>query len=420
MKLKLFFSFAVISFFTFAQSATKKVLFIGNSYTAVNNLPQMLKDAALSVNDTVLFDGNTPGGYTFQGHSTNATSLAKIMIGGWDFVVLQEQSQMPSFPDQQVAAEVFPFARKLDSIVAQYNSCAETIFYMTWGRKNGDASNCDSWPPVCTYNGMDSLLNLRYQTMAQQNNAIVSPVGEVWKYVRANHPEIELYQTDESHPSVAGTYLAACTFYATIFRKDPTLITFYSTLSAIDAVKIQNAVKLKVYDSLINWNIGLYDLNADFNFQQVSDNEFSFTNNSSSPNSLSWDFGDGSTSTETNPNHQYNQPGVYDVVLTITNCGITDSVSKTITVSAVNVSENQSDLWKVYPNPVNQILQIENSESKATKFVIYNALGEMVSKGNLNLGKNEISTDQLIQGVYHIEFYDLDASLGRTKFVKMN
>jgi hypothetical protein len=77
----------------------------------------MLKDAALSVNDTVIFDGNTPGGYTFQGHSTNATSLSKIMMGDWDYVVLQEQSQMPSFPDQQVASEVFPYAQKLDSIV---------------------------------------------------------------------------------------------------------------------------------------------------------------------------------------------------------------------------------------------------------------------------------------------------------------
>lgn len=406
--------------FVLAQSNTKNILFLGNSYTSVNNLPQMLKDAALSVNDSVLFDVNAPGGHTFQGHSTNTTSLAKIMIGGWDYVVLQEQSQMPSFPDQQVATEVFPFARKLDSIVAQYNSCAETVFYMTWGRKNGDASNCASWPPVCTYNGMDSLLNMRYQTMAQQNNAIVSPVGEVWNYVRVNHPEIELYQTDESHPSVAGTYLAACTFYATIFRKDPTLISFYSTLSTVDAIKIQNAVKLKVYDSLMNWNVGLYDLNADFNFLQVSNNEFSFTNTSSSPNTLFWDFGDGNTSIETNPNHQYIQPGTYEVVLTITNCGKTDSIVKSIAVNAVNLSENQNAFWKVYPNPVNQILQLENNESKATKYVIYNALGEKILTGNLNFGKNEISTDKLLKGVYHIEFYDIAISLGRVKFIKMN
>jgi PKD repeat protein len=406
--------------FAVAQSNSKNVLFLGNSYTSVNNLPQMFKDAALSVNDTVVFDVNAPGGYTFQGHSTNATSLAKIMVGGWDFVVLQEQSQMPSFPDQQVATEVFPFARKLDSIVALNNSCAETVFYMTWGRKNGDASNCASWPPVCTYNGMDSLLNLRYQTMAQQNNAIVSPVGEVWKYVRANHPEIELYQTDESHPSVAGTYLAACTFYATIFRKDPTLISFYSTLSTVDAIKIQNAVKLKVYDSLMNWNIGLYDLNADFSYSQVSGNEFSFTNNSTAQYALLWDFGDGNTSIDINPIHQYSQPGVYEVVLTINNCGKTDSISKTITVDALNISENQQDSWKVYPNPVSQILQVDYFASDVSNFLIYNGLGEIVLNGNLTFGTNKISTDQLNQGVYYIEFNHSSFACGRVKFIKMS
>jgi hypothetical protein len=86
----------------------------------------------------------------------------------------------------------------------------------------------------------------------------------------------------------------------------------------------------------------------------------------------------------------------------------------------VNIEENQSDMLKVYPNPVNQLLQIENNESNAKKFIIYNTLGEIVLKGNLIFGKNEISTDRLIQGVYHIEFYDLSSSLGRLKVIKMD
>jgi PKD repeat protein len=420
MKFKIVVSFLFLGLLSLAQTSTKKVLFLGNSYTSVNNLPQMIKDVALSVNDTVVFDVNAPGGYTFQGHSTNTVSLNKIMAGIWDYVVLQEQSQMPSFPDQQVATDVFPYARALDSVITQYNICSETIFYMTWGRKNGDASNCSFWPPVCTYNGMDSLLNLRYQMMAEQNTAIVSPVGEVWNYVRTNHPEIELYSSDESHPSVAGTYLAACTFYSTIFRKDPTLINFFSTLSTVDAIKIQNAVKLKVYDSLMNWNIGLYDLNADFSYSPVSSNEFSFINNSTASYALLWDFGDGNTSIDTNPIHQYSQPGVYEVVLTIDYCGKTDSISKTINVDALNISENQQDSWKVYPNPVNHILQVDYLEMDASNFLIYNGLGEIVLNGNLTFGTNKISTDQLNQGVYYIELNNSSFACGRVKFIKMS
>ncbi|NDD55938.1 hypothetical protein EBZ39_19080, partial [bacterium] len=117
---------------------------------------------------------STPGGYTFQQHSIDVNTLNYIQQGGWDYVVLQQQSQMPSFPDNDVIANTYPYARFLDSMINEYNDCAETVFYMTWGRQNGDASNCANWPPVCTYQGMDSLLRLRYTNMANDNNAILS------------------------------------------------------------------------------------------------------------------------------------------------------------------------------------------------------------------------------------------------------
>lgn len=420
MQFKLSISFVIFSLLAVAQPTNQRVLFLGNSYTSVNNLPQMLKDLASSVNDTVAFDVNAPGGHTFQGHSTNSTSLNKIMAGGWDFVVLQEQSQLPSFPDQQVAAQVFPYAQKLDSIVRFYNACAETVFYMTWGRKNGDASNCSNWPPVCSYNGMDSLLNLRYQLMAEQNNAIVSPVGEVWNYIRTNHPEIELYQTDESHPSVAGTYLAACTFYTTLFRKDPTLLTFYSSLSVTDAINIQQAVKLNVFDSLAKWNVGLYDLNADFEVEQTSENTISFINNSTTSATSFWSFGDGTTSSEISPTHVYTQPGDYDVLLISSLCGKTDTILKTVAVNILSISEQAKDFWSMFPNPVNQSMQIQVANQQVTDFVIYNAVGEIVLRGILQVGKNQIPTEGLIQGVYHVEIRDVLGAVGRKKLIKLN
>ena len=111
------FSFVfVFSYYSIGQTK-KSVLFLGNSYTYVNNLPQITADIATSMNDTLLFDSNTPGGYTLQGHSTNATSLSKIMVGNWNYVVLQEQSQLPSFDIVQVETDVFPYAHTLDSLI---------------------------------------------------------------------------------------------------------------------------------------------------------------------------------------------------------------------------------------------------------------------------------------------------------------
>jgi hypothetical protein len=74
-RIVLFLSFLCISGYELKAQLNYKVLFLGNSYTGVNNLPQMIANVALSVGDRLIFDSNTPGGYTLQGHSTNTTSL---------------------------------------------------------------------------------------------------------------------------------------------------------------------------------------------------------------------------------------------------------------------------------------------------------------------------------------------------------
>src|SRR5687768_9801936 len=111
----------VLSFESQAQTLTKRALFIGNSYTAAYDLPMMVSQMAASVGDSLYYDSNALGGYTLNGHSTNTVTLNKIGAGNWDYVVLQEQSQMPSFPISQVEANVFPYAKKLDSIINLYN-----------------------------------------------------------------------------------------------------------------------------------------------------------------------------------------------------------------------------------------------------------------------------------------------------------
>ena len=272
MKKTLTLVITLIGSIAFAQNETKNVLFLGNSYTSANNLPQMVEDIALSMGDTLIWDIAAPGVYYLDDHLLSSTSLNKIKSGNWDYVTLQEQSQAPTLPDSWMP-RVFENARKLDSIINTYNVCVETVFYMTWGRKNGDPAYCavfSTWPYVCTYSGMDSLLNLRYRIMAENNNAIVSPAGAVWNYIRKNHPLIELYQADESHPTVAGTYAAACCFYTAFFRKDPALTSFNPGLSATDAATIRNASKIIVYDSLLNWHIGEYDSIQDINCSTAS------------------------------------------------------------------------------------------------------------------------------------------------------
>ena len=240
-------------------SQTKKVLFIGNSYTLVNNLPQITANIASNMRDELIFSTSAIASYSLQLHSANSATLNMIRQGGWDYVVLQEYSQYPSEPLAWVEVNVYPYAQYLDNEINTYNSAAETMFYMTWGRKDGDADRCSRLPAVCTYIGMDDLTRERYMYMAQTNQAVVSPVGAVWRYIRENYPSIELYQSDGSHPSAAGSYAAACCFYTAIYRKDPGLITYNYTLDPADAVKIRTAAKMVVFNNLATWFIGVYN-----------------------------------------------------------------------------------------------------------------------------------------------------------------
>ena len=144
----------------YSQGDAVRVLFIGNSYTSVNDLPSMLCLISISAGKPYSYStehANTPGGATFEDHCTNR-SMQLIQQGGWTYVVLQEQSQLPSFPINQVERECFPYAERLVDSVYAYNPCAVPMFYMTWGRENGDQQNAQYFAPLGTYEGMDSLL----------------------------------------------------------------------------------------------------------------------------------------------------------------------------------------------------------------------------------------------------------------------
>ena len=109
--LPLFFLLAPIS--NARSQDTTRVLFLGNSYTFFNDAPVILTELAASMGHVVETAQNTPGGASLQGHVNNPTSQDLIEQGNWDYVVLQEQSQKPSLPYDQVTVDFFPAVESL-------------------------------------------------------------------------------------------------------------------------------------------------------------------------------------------------------------------------------------------------------------------------------------------------------------------
>ncbi len=341
------FTFLSICFFavcpTFAQD-TLSTLFIGNSYMAVNNLPQLISDLATAQGDVLIFQSNTPGGQTFQMHANNPTNYQLMHAQAWDYVVLQGQSQEPSFPTAQVNSQTLPYALQLADSVNSIQPCAQVNFFMTWGRQNGDPQ----WDSISTFDGMNARLRGAYLRFADSANAGVSPVGVAWKYVRDNYPGINLYQQDGSHPSLEGSYLAACVFYSALFQKSCVASTFNPGIGQGAAFILQQVASTIVLDSIPVWNLILPDqlLQASAAYSSVPGASlFSFTANSNLPATFNWYFPDMTIETGQNVGFEYNL-SIYQVMLIATGLCDTDTLLIDVNNPNAQVNELQDLEWK--------------------------------------------------------------------------
>jgi prepilin-type N-terminal cleavage/methylation domain-containing protein len=212
-----------------SSTAPMKVLFVGNSYTSVNNLPQIVKLLADSAKEKRAFepDAQTVGGATLQLHWDQGVALGKIQATAYDFVVLQEQSQMPLIDPEatRYAAGLFDTEIK--------KSGAATCLFMTWARQYAPETQ--------------STFTDVYNSIGKDLGATVAPVGVAFQSALKADPSLVLHQADGSHPTARGSYLAACVFYATFYRKSPVGLTAQTydgdaliTLPAADAHFLQS------------------------------------------------------------------------------------------------------------------------------------------------------------------------------------
>lgn len=417
MKYLILFIFFLTAIKSIAQIDTVSVLFLGNSFTGVNDLPNVFGQLAKKGGNNVYIEENTPGGYTLSGHSQNTVSIQKINSGNWDFVVLQEQSQIPSLiPDRDTL--MYPYAIMLDSIIHQSGLCTQTTFFMTWAHKNGDLglpSGSDS------YLAMQQRLRTGYMTIADSINALISPVGMAWKYVRQNYPNINLYASDDYHPAMTGTYLAACTFYAILFGQSPQGNSYDAGLPDSVVQVLQYAADKIVFDSLILWNKGVYNPKPVVDIQDsiISDTVY-FSEKNNLADSLFWDFGDGDTSMLMNPMHVYKSNGSYTVKLVGKNeCG-NDSTFKTINIGAMGMQDksNQSHV-KVYPNPSNGKFVIKTNPKMINPEInIFSVYGNLIETWNIDksLTTIEIDITHYTAGVYFLGFKEPN---GRMKILQI-
>lgn len=379
------------------QAQSVDVLFLGNSYTFYNNMPNLISQIALSLDDTLNFESNTPGGWRLSDHAQeNSSSIQAINQQSWDFVVIQAQSQEPSFHPDQVEEETYPFAQALVQTILSNDSCSEPMFFMTWGRKNGDAQNAQFLPYLATYLGMQNRLRESYLEMAYDNSCSVSPVGMAWKKSIEENPDFELFSADGSHPNLAGSYLSACVFYSSIYKKSCLGSDFIPDgLDSADVVNMQSIASSVVLDSTGVWN--LFDVqNVEIN---NSGSNYDFNVQATNYDSISWDFGDGQSSNQLSVTHQYEQEQEYEAVLTVHSKNNCKQIEYSYSIDLQNVGlEDDSDLSaNVFPNPAKEFVNIEiNNRSKIELFSINGQL--LIS--NFKSNSHRLNLSDFSRGTY--------------------
>ena len=230
-----------------------KLLMYGNSYTSQNSLHTILED--LGVTDAEALTG---GGLNFDDHWNNVNNSAhswnttlRDPNTDWDYVVLQDQSQIPGFYRSTTS-----WIDDKDAAILLANSIeaesSESVLMMTWGRRNGDPANPTIYSNFTMMQDRleEGYIDFRDNMTVQGRDVWIAPVGLAFKHIHddllssGSNPLTSgttfygLYSADGSHPSLSGSYLAACVIYATLTGTSP--------VGSNDSVALSSSLKLEL------------------------------------------------------------------------------------------------------------------------------------------------------------------------------
>ena len=178
-----------------------RVLFIGNSYTYFHNAPELFAALARAAHPgrEVRTQMVAVGGETLLSLWERSPAREAVRSGKWDYVVLQDQSRLgDGLWDGRFVINAPRLLRwgtgLFDADIRRAG--ARTVLIQTWARRDL---------------GQDQpALDHAFDSVAREFGALVAPAGLAWQRARKEQPAIDLYATDGSHPTPAGSYLLAC------------------------------------------------------------------------------------------------------------------------------------------------------------------------------------------------------------------
>ncbi|WP_299123187.1 SGNH/GDSL hydrolase family protein [uncultured Tenacibaculum sp.] len=171
----------------------QRIMFVGNSLTYSNNMPQILEYIGKQNGTTISTTSICLPNYAIIDHLHDGNVQKQLNKKQYDYILIQQG------PSSQAAGKrmLEEDGAKMKTLVSKHQ--AQLGYFMVW-------------PSVQYYYTFDKVIQ-NHETAAKKNNALLFPVGKVWKAYNTNKKLSKLYSLDNFHPSKAGSFLAALTIY---------------------------------------------------------------------------------------------------------------------------------------------------------------------------------------------------------------
>jgi|GEM_PF-611857 len=248
-----------------AGPVSLEILMMGNSYTSANSLDSIVDGVMSAASNPANVTSLTGGGMRLSQHFSNVASAGHqwnttLNNGAWNWVILQDQSQIPGFPrahQEWISSKngAVQLAQTID------DKGADSVLMMTWGRRDGDSVNTQRFPDFSTMQDELEAGYLDYRdNMSSHGDVWVAPVGLAFEHIHdqiiadggtptsSGNTFYDLYSSDGSHPSLSGSYLAAVVIYATITGDDPVGLSHSTSLSNSVVLGLQQAASATVFN----------------------------------------------------------------------------------------------------------------------------------------------------------------------------
>jgi hypothetical protein len=406
-------------FSTWAQDTTK-ILFIGNSFTYYNSLHTLVKGFLSAANMPVYtYEYAQPGisvGDTIQGnqnHMNNPLVYTLIRNTDWDFVLLQDrQSRFIQdsgvFPQESLVIE--GHLRIRDSL-HYYHPCAKMLWFAGWGLKNGQAPQ---WP---TGISMIDHIAVNYRVLNDTAKDVIAPIGLAWKSTILNNPEIELWDPDWEHPSLAGSFLTAAVVYGVVSQGNLQLLPYAAGLTT------QTADLLKYHAQSILDSTYIHHRS---NLNGVLTPVISFDGNKlkGPPGGLlyQWFLDNNYLVSTTDSSMNPAQSGTYRLRMLVGQANWLKSCTLEVVVTSTE-EPAASDIEKIiiYPNPATSYLWVEGLGCQdKLEYQIFSGNGKPGTAQTLLPSSKHIDISYLSTGIYCLKVFNPHSHVTRmVKFLKI-